>query len=631
MHGISITAGLVAALAAPAAAFFRIPCPGRIVSERADPIVSPGAVSGHVHTIAGGNGFDFTMDYETARSSDCSSCPIKQDLSNYWTPKLYYQYQNGSFEDVAQSGDGNGVYGGMTVYYLQRPGPDNDALKAFPEGFRMLAGDPFKRNSTTDLASQAVSFVCLDYTDGSSTSAGLPTKNCPDGLRAQIFFPSCWDGVNLDSADHKSHMSYPIDGSYDSGRCPSTHPVHLISIFFEVNYNTGDFGSMWYGSGQPFVFAMGDPLGYGFHGDFVNGWDVPTLQTAVDTCNDDSGLLSDCDVFEFFSTEESQACIVPPKVDEAVTGILDKLPGCNPVTTGPGEAPFSYADCPVATIGAFEQYFTDVTSSLGWEYLGCGSDQGANRTFQLASESTGSMTVETCVKYCSGKGYTYAGLEYSSQCYCDNTLDWDRAPITGVLGNCFSACSGDNSEFCGGSDALSIYKNCNGGTCTNAEYNGPSGAVAVSAVAAVVSSAASSSSSTSSISSVSSATSASSSATTLATSKGSSTVALSSTATSSTTTLSSTKTSSTATTSATTRSKHSKTSLTGSASATANSKHRKQKAANNRAVSGSHADARFAAAQAEHERAEQEAAAVSAKLAKSKTKKHINRHLHSHE
>ncbi|GAB7352367.1 hypothetical protein MBLNU459_g2805t2 [Dothideomycetes sp. NU459] len=444
MHGITFTAGLVAALAAPASAFFRMPCPGRIVSERADPVVAPGAVSGHVHSIAGGNGFDFEMTYETARSSDCSSCPIKQDLSNYWTPKLYYQYQNGSFEDVPQAGDGNGVYGGMTVYYLQRPGPDNDALKAFPKGFRMLAGDPFKRNSTTDFASQAISYVCLDYSGTSSTSAGLPNKNCPDGLRAQVFFPSCWDGVNLDSADHKSHMAYPIDGSYDSGRCPSTHPVHLISIFFEIIYSTGNFGNMWYGNSQPFVFAQGDPLGYGFHGDFVNGWDVDVLQKAVDTCNNDSGALSDCDVFEFFTNEESQACIVPPRVHEQVTGVLDSLPGCNPVTKGPGEAPYSYPNCPVATIGAFEQYFTDVTASLQYEYIGCGSDQGSNRTFQAASESTGSMTVETCVKYCSGKGYTYAGLEYASQCYCDNTLPWDRAPVTGVLGNCFSICNGDS-------------------------------------------------------------------------------------------------------------------------------------------------------------------------------------------
>lgn len=108
----------LAALVAPSAAFWRMACPGHIVVERADPIVFPGDVASHVHTISGGNGFSLDMDYEDARSATCSSCPITQDLSNYWTPKLYYQAEDGTFIDVPQSGDGDGVYGGMAVYYL---------------------------------------------------------------------------------------------------------------------------------------------------------------------------------------------------------------------------------------------------------------------------------------------------------------------------------------------------------------------------------------------------------------------------------------------------------------------------------------------------------------------------------
>lgn len=123
----------------------------------------------------------------------------------------------------------------MTVYYLQRG--DDDVVgnnTAFPEGFRMIAGDPFIRSETgkDEAPGNAVSFVCLNYAEGSSRHLSIPNKNCPEGLRAQVFFPSCWDGVNVDSPDHKSHMSYPI-GNYDNGRCPSSHPVRLISIFYE--------------------------------------------------------------------------------------------------------------------------------------------------------------------------------------------------------------------------------------------------------------------------------------------------------------------------------------------------------------------------------------------------------------
>jgi len=52
--GFSASVLSVLSLASTGSAFFRMPCPGRIVTERADPIVNPGAVSGHVHTISGG-------------------------------------------------------------------------------------------------------------------------------------------------------------------------------------------------------------------------------------------------------------------------------------------------------------------------------------------------------------------------------------------------------------------------------------------------------------------------------------------------------------------------------------------------------------------------------------------------
>ena len=198
--------GLLSLAAAPAAAFWRLPCKSPISVQRADPIVNPGKVSGHVHTIMGGNGFDFEMDYNTTQASTCSSCTVIGDNSNYWVPSLWYQGADGSFESVKQ-------IGGATVYYLQRGGKD-EKLRAFPPGFRMLAGDPFKRSGGDDFASQAISYACLDY-DGPARpeTGGFPNYNCANGLRQQVFFPSCWNGKDLDTEDHKSHMSYPV-GAY---------------------------------------------------------------------------------------------------------------------------------------------------------------------------------------------------------------------------------------------------------------------------------------------------------------------------------------------------------------------------------------------------------------------------------
>jgi hypothetical protein len=112
--------GLAALLAAPASGTFVVQCYSRLFDQRADPVVNPGVASGHVHTITGGSGFNFSMTYDDARASSCSTCNIKQDLSNYWTPKLYFKAQNGSFLDVPIVGDTDGgQMGGMAVYYCE--------------------------------------------------------------------------------------------------------------------------------------------------------------------------------------------------------------------------------------------------------------------------------------------------------------------------------------------------------------------------------------------------------------------------------------------------------------------------------------------------------------------------------
>lgn len=110
---------LAALVVSPALATFVVQCTSRLVDDRLDPIVNPGQISDHVHVIAGGSGFSDTMNYDMARASSCGTCNIKQDLSNYWTPKLYYQAQNGSLISVPIDGDDSlGNMGGMAIYYL---------------------------------------------------------------------------------------------------------------------------------------------------------------------------------------------------------------------------------------------------------------------------------------------------------------------------------------------------------------------------------------------------------------------------------------------------------------------------------------------------------------------------------
>jgi Domain of unknown function (DUF1996)/WSC domain len=353
--------------------------------------------------------------------------------------------------------------------FSQRPG-DGEKLTAFPAGLRMVAGDPMKRSYGNDLESAAISYACLNF-NGPATpeTNAFPTSKCASGLRAQVFFPSCWDGKNLDSPDHKSHMSYPVN-SHAFGSCPPSHPVHFISLFYEVLFSTGEFDDKWYGNKQPFVWSMGDPTGYGLHGDFFNGWNVDHLQKAIDECTNNSGRVEDCPVFTLTPNEVASGCKIPPSIDEQTSGNLDALPGCNPVQSGPEPAVSKSSDCKVSgAIGKPQAYFTDLTQTKQWSYSGCGSDSIKARKFTGASTSSQTMTVETCVDFCSGKGFSVAGTEYGNECYCANSIPADAAPTEGYLGNCMMPCAGDSGEYCGGAGTISLYQKCTS-TCQNAQF-----------------------------------------------------------------------------------------------------------------------------------------------------------------
>jgi hypothetical protein len=327
----------------------------------------------------------------------------------------------------------------------------------------MLAGTPALRNYTDTVEQQAISYACLGVS-GPETHE-FPKQNCPDGLRAQVFFPSCWDGQNLDSPDHKSHMAYP--SQYNSGFCPPSHPKRFISIFYEVIWNTPDFANMWYGDQQPFVWSMGDDTGYGYHGDFVNGWDVPTLQKAVTECTANSGKVEDCPVFDFFTDDVTNGCKIPASIDEQVFGVLDALPGCNPVQSGPAMAKTMKGCGAPTTIGTPEYNFVDMTVSKGFAYIGCGIDiAGQPRSLQGDRWVADDMTNEKCVDHCISKGFSIAGTEYSTECYCGNSILDGRAPVAGLMGNCMMPCGGDSREYCGGGGQVSMYQKCTG-TCQN--------------------------------------------------------------------------------------------------------------------------------------------------------------------
>ncbi|KAF2742138.1 hypothetical protein M011DRAFT_293771 [Sporormia fimetaria CBS 119925] len=307
--------GALLAHSASAQNMLRFAC-SQLTIERADPLVNPGMVpTPHTHQIIGGNSFNISMEpgtFDPVKESTCTSCTYSEDFSNYWTASLYFRSpENGSFHRVPQFANvGLQQDGGMTVYYMPYSA-QNNKMTAFKAGFRMLAGDP----SETKNNRISICHRCLGNGEGfapcdSKDTAELPKKYCPKGIRATIIFPSCWDGKNLDSPDHRSHVAYSNAGGLGTPRCPSSHPVAIPQVMYEVMYDTGRYSDQkYYANGkQPFVYSFGDALGYGQHGDYLFGWKDDSLQRAMDALPTGRCANANCSVLKIQSAQDSMKC-----------------------------------------------------------------------------------------------------------------------------------------------------------------------------------------------------------------------------------------------------------------------------------------------------------------------------------
>jgi len=292
--------------------------------QRSDPIVFPGIPSAHVHAIVGGNAFQRSMpNTNSAVLATATTCNKALDHSNYWIPQLYH-YANGQYTMVTFQGTAH-YYQLRACNYaagLTQCNP-NVIPTAFPTGFRMVAGNPARRSqNATSFADKAIDMMCL-YQDGSYEAPGFPTRPCLR-LRAQVYFPSCWDGKNIDSPDHSSHVAYPAIGDYNGGVCPQSHPVALFSLFYEFFFDTSPFMS----DITHFAFANADPTGYGLHGDFIMGWtDRDALQNAFNTCIDEEN----CPTLGVQSANPQTLIYPAPTENVGLNGPISALPGNNTI------------------------------------------------------------------------------------------------------------------------------------------------------------------------------------------------------------------------------------------------------------------------------------------------------------
>ncbi len=139
----------------------------------------------------------------------------------------------------------------------------------------------------------------------------------------------CWDGKNLDSPDHQSHMFNTIksDGFMNAPACPSSHPVRMPQVTFETTWDTTKFNSMWTSGAQnPFVWSFEGSSG-GTHADYMFGWKGDSLQRAM---NKSECFYDGCGSITKQPMATANKCAIQETVNEKTEGCkLPKFPGTN--------------------------------------------------------------------------------------------------------------------------------------------------------------------------------------------------------------------------------------------------------------------------------------------------------------
>jgi hypothetical protein len=216
-----------------------------------DPIVYPGQPGrSHLHTFFGNTGTNGNSTVASIANTGNSTCRGGTvNRSSYWVPS------------VIDTRTGTPIKPKESHFYYKNGGPNPAVIQPVPLGLRMIAGD-----AKNDKPSG------MHYMDCNGTfdeREGFSIPNCPAGsdVWQAIDFPQCWDGVNLDSPDHKSHMAFPVRNA-----CPASHPVALPAISFIIIYpvTASDAPSRWRLSSDNYSTAQ--PGGYSFHADWFNGW-----------------------------------------------------------------------------------------------------------------------------------------------------------------------------------------------------------------------------------------------------------------------------------------------------------------------------------------------------------------------
>ncbi|MBL1104136.1 DUF1996 domain-containing protein [Streptomyces sp. 5-8] len=248
-------------------------------------IVAPGVSNGahHFHDYVGNqSNTAFASDEDLANAD--TSCVDQGDKSTYYWPVL--RLQNGTQErDAGAPGGGTEGNAGQIVtpkeVTLTFVGNPRGQVTAMPRLLRIITGDA--KAFVNGPGNANASWSCTGFEDRQ-----LKDKYplCPQGsdVVRTFRFQSCWDGRNIDSANHRTHVAFAAqDGSCPAGFQPIPQLVQRI-VYDVPAPSVADGGrTVPLFAVDSFPEQLHKPVTD--HGDFINVFDEDLMREMVDCIN----------------------------------------------------------------------------------------------------------------------------------------------------------------------------------------------------------------------------------------------------------------------------------------------------------------------------------------------------------
>ncbi|MFI9805078.1 DUF1996 domain-containing protein [Streptomyces sp. NPDC052301] len=199
-------------------------------------IVAPGVTNGahHLHDYVGNQKVNAFSSNQTFLQGG-TSCQNRNDLSSYYWPVV--RVQDGS-QDFDQNADGGGKEGNVgkiltpVQAQIKYVGSPASKVVAMPQFLRIITGDA--KTTTNGLANANAHWSCTGFENKVQLTQQYPI--CPQGSKVvrTFAFQNCWDGQNIDSANHRTHVAFADPASGVCGNGFKAIPQLTMRLVYDI-------------------------------------------------------------------------------------------------------------------------------------------------------------------------------------------------------------------------------------------------------------------------------------------------------------------------------------------------------------------------------------------------------------